>query len=59
VVGEKMKKLIISIVLALVFVAGYAIAQSTANQIVLGYNTTSGNYWLPYTISNPLPTESH
>lgn len=54
-----MKKIIISIVLILVFVAGYAFAQSTTTHIVLGYNTTSGAYWLPYTISNPMPTKSN
>lgn len=61
--GINMKKLILIAVLS--FVSGYAVAQSTATPIVMGYNTNIGCLgsinacWKPYTIANPFPIISN
>ena len=56
-----MKKHIITVlIVALVATAAYA--QSTANQIQLGFLTTTGcpngqtSCWKPYSAANPMPT---
>ena len=49
------------IILALMLIACVAYAQSTASQVLLGYQTVVNGQivWSPYTVANPMPTSSN
>lgn len=49
------------IILAIIAIAGVAYAQSTASQVLLGYQTVVNGQivWSPYTVANPMPTSSN
>lgn len=60
-----MKKFLMIIAFLSTFIAGYAVAQSTALPIVLGFLSTTectGSFkscWIPYSLSHPMPVLSN